>query len=642
MDKRFFEQDIKGFLFFIEHAADGSERAKLIFEFNKTVLNKLREGDIIAVEAFPSLTIEGEKYYTLFEVTKISPTHITIDRLRRYRFMGAVREFLKEATKDFEAEDPTLIRDHVYVEVEAVITGYTMKAGSKLDFINEPCKPILGRDAGVLNSNAIEAFINKGVDKGIIVGKLFSAYEAKEVEVKVKPHRLITHHYTIFGFTGAGKSNLNSVIISRLLSEGNIKIVIFDLADEYTALLIDKILSSGIVLIDENNLPESVIAYLQVKWKKKKTGDSKLLIQASNELAETVKKPGIYDSSTFISVYREVFKEALKSDKIRILKFSPEEVFLISTVQEFFDELERRATTSWDRRHYQNMLDILPRYCEEEGVEFKEDLAEWSIEEFNNFEEFINGLCDRIKASDSFRSTVEAILARMERAHRLVEKGKESITEEEHAVNVNWVIKNFVEEEKGDYNLCIIVSSEKDKLTSILATIITRSLEIRRHGTRKHSVLFVVDEGHEFVINPRESGLSEDERTSSRVIERLTRMGRKYGLGVCIASQRVAHLNTTAISNCHTTFVGALPRKYDRDTMNEAYAISQDVLNQVVTFPPGNWYLVSMIATGIKNVPIKIVAPNREKELAEFFREKKYLNDEQVKILRDTGYLQNG
>ncbi|MDI6905365.1 MAG: hypothetical protein QMD13_07780 [Candidatus Bathyarchaeia archaeon] len=65
--------------------------------------------------------------------------------------------------------------------------------------------------------------------------------------------------------------------------------------------------------------------------------------------------------------------------------------------------------------------------------------------------------------------------------------------------------------------------------------------------------MFVVDEGHEFVMNPRESGLSEGERTSSRVIERLTRMGRKYGLGVCIASQRVAHLNTTAISNCHTT-----------------------------------------------------------------------------------------
>ena len=94
------------------------------------------------------------------------------------------------------------------------------------------------------------------------------------------------------------------------------------------------------------------------------------------------------------------------------------------------------------------------------------------------------------------------------------------------------------------------MSSEKDKLISILTTIIARSLEIRRHGTRKHSVLFVVDEGHEFVINPRESRLSEGERASSRVIERLTRMGRKYGLGVCIASQRVAHLNTTAISNC--------------------------------------------------------------------------------------------
>jgi len=204
---------------------------------------------------------------------------------------------------------------------------------------------------------------------------------------------------------------------------------------------------------------------------------------------------------------------------------------------------------------------------------------------------------------------------------------------------LNWVVEEFVEKTEGDLNLCILVSSEKSSLITTLSNVITRSLEIRRHGTRKHNVLFVVDEGHEFVMNPRETGTSKEEKESSRVIERLTRMGRKYGLGVCIASQRVAHLNTTAISNCHTTFIGALPRRYDRDTMNEAYAVSQDILNQVVTFPPGNWYVVSMIATGIKNVPIRIVAPNREVELSEFFNEKKCLTGENIKLLQKVDYL---
>jgi len=62
--------------------------------------------------------------------------------------------------------------------------------------------------------------------------------------------------------------------------------------------------------------------------------------------------------------------------------------------------------------------------------------------------------------------------------------------------------------------------------------------------------------------------------------------------------------------------------------MNEAYAISPEVLNRVAAFPPGNWYVVSSIAMGVNNVPIRVQAPNREKELAKYFSEKKYLTEE--------------
>jgi len=148
-----------------------------------------------------------------------------------------------------------------------------------------------------------------------------------------------------------------------------------------------------------------------------------------------------------------------------------------------------------------------------------------------------------------------------------------------------------------------------------------------------------VDEAHEFVINPREAGVTEDERESSRIIERLTRMGRKYGLGTCISSQRVAYLNTTAISNCHTSFIGALPRKYDRDAIYTAYGVAEEVLNQVVTFPPGNWYVVSSGAMGINNVPIRIFSSNREIELAQYFKGKNYLSKEGMKVLTDGKYL---
>jgi hypothetical protein len=210
----------------------------------------------------------------------------------------------------------------------------------------------------------------------------------------------------------------------------------------------------------------------------------------------------------------------------------------------------------------------------------------------------------------------------------------------EYDVNQEWILENYVTNQSADKKLCTIVSSDKDRMADLVFNLMNSSLKARRRaGTRTHDVLFVVDEAHEFVVNPRESGVSKEEQTCSRMIERLTRMGRKYGLGVALASQRVAYLNTTALSNCHTTFIGALPRKYDRDTMNEAYAISPEVLSRVVTFPPGIWYVVSSIAMGINNVPIRILAPNREKELAEHFMKKKYLTEKGEQILKETQLL---
>jgi hypothetical protein len=210
----------------------------------------------------------------------------------------------------------------------------------------------------------------------------------------------------------------------------------------------------------------------------------------------------------------------------------------------------------------------------------------------------------------------------------------------DNTIGQQWILDNFVNNLLDEQKLCLIISSEKEKMAGIIDNVLSQSLRDRRRtGTRKSNVLYVVDEAHEFVQNPSESGLTEEERQSSRVIERLTRMGRKYGLGICMASQRTARLNTTALSNCHTTFIGSLPRTYDRTTLNEAYAISSEVLDRIVTFPPGNWYVVSNGAMGVNNVPIRIVSENREVALSKYFNKKGYLCPEGVEILKQHGYI---
>jgi DNA helicase HerA-like ATPase len=634
MDKNLFEQDVKGFLFFLEPTSDGGEKAKIIFEFNKEVLNKVREGDIVAVESFTSLT-GTEKYYTLLEITRISPTHITIDRLKKYRFMGAVREFLKEATKDFEAGDPTLVRDHVYVEVEAVITGYTMKVGSpEPEFINEPSKPILGRDVGILNTKTLGKLINRGIDKGLSVGNLYSTYEErKDIELKVKPRKMITHHYTIFGFTGSGKSNLSAEILSKLITEEKVNVIVFDLSDEYTALLADILEEQGIIVVDKDDLPESLLEYYD--------GKEKDADKVAKELAVKTKKPGVFDSSEFEETYQKFFKRVIEDKRVKVIdtkKLSVEKLDFLT----FFSILQDRCSHPANKKMLDQLEPFIKKALKEDKTIEKDRFGNFEItpENLEKLKKIILDCYSRL--FDKEYAILNIIKGFFEEYDLRFELSKEE-EKKEYCVTLDWIVENYVANQFEDKKICIIVSSDKEKMASLIFNSVNSSLKVRRRaGTKTHDVLFVVDEAHEFVINPRESGLLDIERRCSRIIERLTRMGRKYGLGMALASQRVAYLNTTALSNCHTTFIGALPRKYDRDTMNEAYAISPEVLNRVVTFPPGSWYVVSSIAMGINNVPIRVQAPNREKELAKYFLEKKYLTEEGVKILKDAQLLTEG
>jgi DNA helicase HerA-like ATPase len=109
----------------------------------------------------------------------------------------------------------------------------------------------------------------------------------------------------------------------------------------------------------------------------------------------------------------------------------------------------------------------------------------------------------------------------------------------------------------------------------------------------------------------------------SKQVETLLRQGRKYGLGVCLATQRVAYLNTNALQQLHTYFVGTLPRPYDRGLISETFMIDKGILEKTLEFAPGEWLLSSYIATGIENVPIFIKADNAENEIEKYLKTSK-------------------
>ena len=195
----------------------------------------------------------------------------------------------------------------------------------------------------------------------------------------------------------------------------------------------------------------------------------------------------------------------------------------------------------------------------------------------------------------------------------------ETIKPEEEKKDENkMTIDDILESLRSDEKEIIVLSIPDPETIRKLAIILTSEILSKRKREFKISpfILFVFDEAQEFVKAP--SAAKGEERDCSLVIEDLSRHGRKYGLGVCISTQRIAHLNTNVLQQLHTHFIGTLPRPYDRSYVSDVCIIDRDILDKTLEFGKGEWLVSSHSATGMPNVPIFVKADNTEEVLLEF------------------------
>ena len=76
-------------------------------------------------------------------------------------------------------------------------------------------------------------------------------------------------------------------------------------------------------------------------------------------------------------------------------------------------------------------------------------------------------------------------------------------------------------------------------------------------------ITFVCEEAHRYVPNDRTSGFEP----TKRAISRIAKEGRKYGVSLCIVTQRPAELDPTILSQCNTIFSMRLTNERDQDIL---------------------------------------------------------------------------
>jgi len=360
------------------------------------------------------------------------------------------------------------------------------------------------------------------------------------------------------------------------------KIVIFDIMGEYLTLLIDLLIKyedSKIIGVGAQTFVEDLYAYYNGS---KGIGDA----------VDAIVKTNLYPKR--LLPYREKFKkpiqELIKRKALRVYESGR-----FKTINEVFEEAGfYEMNIAKDDK--QKIQDILKKYSGRLANEVgKEVLSEIDTELPSagaNAKKFIAKLKNRLKTSD-----VEIL---------------------DESVFIS--IKSELIEELNDQNkkaIYIIQSHNPDELKRFvndLANIIYE--DRRRTGRIIPLVSFIFDEADEYI--PQDKYEKGESKISRQAVEMLARRGRKFGLGIGIATQRVVYLDTNIMAQPHTYFISKLPRSSDRERIAEAFAIGQNVFEQTFKFGKGDWLLVSHDATGLEAIPFPIHTDNAEERIIEF------------------------
>jgi hypothetical protein len=568
-------------------------------EYQKNLMGLLEEGMLLAVKNFKQAEPNSERY-TLMEVSRVWPEHFGLRGLSDHGYYPMQFEIIEQSEDDWQTDD----KSTMMIQIDAIPINYDLILSKECEFKFEKgfSYPVVGSPCYILNSEMINRMYNQkiaeklGVDTGKTVEDakadprlgLIKMFEASKtaIPIYVDFEKLVRYHFGVFAFTGGGKSNLMSNILRRLLLHTEkTKIVIFDISCEYMFLLLD-------VLADPNISSKVILEHR---------------IDSVQQFFNSVVKPREYEAD-------ERTKTGLKCimDQGKLAYYrKPKQK--VPTYSQFMEDLTAQRKDSVDKPHYMDAIDkiydAVLDYVEEHGLSENEE----ANEDFVNYIDSIAlGTMEEFKVHEksglyAWATTRSTLIDRIKKRGKKEDKDTDGLTVEQ--------IRELLED-KATRLVCISISDPFS--IKELAINLTRDVLFRRK--RKFQVepyiLIVFDEAQEFIPS-NEAGINA--RCSAHV-ETLLRQGRKYGLGVCIATQRIAYLNTNALQQLHTYFVGTLPRPYDRQLVSETFMIDKGILEKTLEFAPGEWLLSSYIATGMENVPIFIKADNAENEIEKYLK----------------------
>jgi uncharacterized protein len=585
-------------------------------EYHKDIMSLLEEGMILAIKNFKSKFNNQQNNtdrFSLFVISRIWPDHYGMRGLSDSTYYPMQFEVIEQSVMDWDTDD----KSTMMIQISAIPINYDLVVNTtedgdiKYEYVKGFSYPIIGDTVFLLNAKTVSQMYNQKVIKkmnwdannnnfpesegpelGII--KMFENSKEK-IPIYVHLDNLVRYHFGIFAFTGGGKSNLLSNTLRKiLLHTKDTKILLFDISCEYPFLLSDLFADTSIEskIILESPVKDAEQFYISVVKPREFEEDEKA-------------KKGLV----------KVFERGIVTHFVKPSSVTP-------TCKEILKELDDLKNESTGKPHY---LDAINQIY----TKLFECMGQTKLNESSFIDEnFVQILStSAIEAMKTFKISDKAGLyawasSRDTLRGRLIQR-KNDNGNDDSKNNNGMTIDQIIEILEGNTRLTCLSISDPYTIKEIAITLSRELLYKRKRQFKvRPYILFVFDEAQEFVQDL--SNARGIDKECSQGVETLLRQGRKYGLGGCIATQRIAYLNTSALQQLHTYFVGTLPRPYDRNVVSNTFNIDNQILEKTLEFAPGEWLLSSYIATGIENVPIFIRAENSEKKIEQFIEKQEY------------------
>ena len=569
--------------------------ARVESAYDPRVVQMLSPGQLLAIPNVQNLG--SELMFSVFEIADIIPMHYSMLTLSTSQ-PGALRgEFMGLIDKEWKQNSKS-----TWIELIASPTGYIVDFSNHDIRYERKYSPLLvGSEVKLLNREAVRRFVcfippettTPSDLEAYSIGSLLGVID-DIVPFTINFTQLINFHVGVFCHTGGGKSYLTSMVVRKALQAmSDLKVVIFDVSSEY-----------GIHLLDQLVGQESRIVFSKHGIQKKETKEDAAHALKNNavDFYKRHVKPDALNSkeNELVSLVMQLFRD----DKCKPMYVRPHYMETIARYRTYEGLLDSFASTVSDKYNANQQASIyandrITTFLKDSGKN-EEDVVEKDV--LSILEEILDYFS---KAGVKQNATVFGLVKGLE------ERLNHDVAEpEELGYSLETLVKELLDDSSDSPRL-FVIDEEVEAARDLATRIIDNIFKQRRSSFNLHPrILFVFDEAQEFA--PAKEDARGDTLECSRAVERLLRHGRKYHLHGWISTQRLAHLNTNALHQIHSYFVGTLPRPYDRQLVGDTFAIDDALLERTLNFAPGDWLLASYRATNTQNVPVFFHAINNE------------------------------